>query len=244
MSTPPSPSPTPPSRPRLKPLNVPPPWRAPRLPTPRRATFPPAGPPPGVSAPPVPPLSFWTPDTPFSPINPFLIPPQTPATRAHALFPPAAPLLPASPLSMFDRAVSPMSGLFVVSPMSPTLHSWIPAPVFGEQMVRFPVSPLTPHWLDPRTPPCVPGMTVPMETGGGDGEGGKKGGGVVAVRRDGVGVRGGFLRWMVGGKEDKRESKKKRWMNRGWKGLMFAVPQYQYLAVRVSQHSDEGVMQP
>lgn len=90
-------------------------WCPPRPPTPRRSTYPQAG---TISLsmagigdsdiPPVPPLSYWEPDTPspVSPHNPFLIPPRS---GLDSPCPVASPLLPDSPLSIFDRQISPAS---------------------------------------------------------------------------------------------------------------------------------------
>ncbi|KZM23143.1 hypothetical protein ST47_g5624 [Ascochyta rabiei] len=167
-------------------------WRLCRPPTPRRATYPlPAD----YDAPPVPPLSFWIPETPSplptcsavttspisstpalsscysqpndptrpphldrsagppgprslllptvspylpapprspisptspqSPHNPFLSPP-VPHWNETALITLASPLLPASPLSIFDRAISPTSPTFLLSraPSSPATPNW------------------------------------------------------------------------------------------------------------------------
>ncbi|KAF2033738.1 hypothetical protein EK21DRAFT_85906 [Setomelanomma holmii] len=144
-------------------------WRAPRPPTPRRATFPLPGTTStslsskAIVTPPVPPLSYWLPDTPSpltaissprhaqspvlplspaSPMNPFLVPP----TRCNksALFPIASSLLPASPLSIFDSAVSP--NFLLSRTPTPTRIFLLPAS---------PIS-LSPRFLFPRTPPCVP----------------------------------------------------------------------------------------
>ncbi|KAL5117213.1 hypothetical protein ACEQ8H_004902 [Pleosporales sp. CAS-2024a] len=82
-----------------------------------------------TDTPPVPAPSYWLPDTPSplsltspsSPINPFLRPPPP-----EPLFRMAQPLIPASPLSIFDFAVSPG---FVVSPMSTTFGMGLLSPV-------------------------------------------------------------------------------------------------------------------
>jgi hypothetical protein len=168
-------------------------WRAPRPPTPRRATFPlphitSTSLSPIVSCtPPVPVLSYWIPDTPSpfssehpsSPINPFLVPPPP-----HSLFRMASPLIPASPLSLFDYAISPR---FVVSPMgstcairmspmSPTFlfsPSATPTPASQTFPVSLsspqgtfllPLSPPSPSFLYPRTPPCPRQMEIKMRT--------------------------------------------------------------------------------
>ncbi|KAF2134181.1 hypothetical protein P153DRAFT_409615 [Dothidotthia symphoricarpi CBS 119687] len=150
------------TRPRATSLRIPipaAPWRAARPPTPRRATFPL----PGTTAtspfrltspnaPPIPPLSYWDPDTPSpqavlqsptSPTNPFLTPP-TPRFNPHALFPMASPLLPASPLSIFDRTISPTQSTLLKA------RSRLPS------LALHPVTPMTPRFLFPRTPPCPP----------------------------------------------------------------------------------------
>jgi hypothetical protein len=166
-------------------------WRPPRSPTPRRVTFPlpyttstllsPI-----VSCTPtVPALSYWIPDTPSpsssehpsSPVNPFLVPPQ-----AHSLFRLASPLIPVSPLSLFDYAMSP--GYFVslmgsmcaveMSPMSPTFL-FSPSATTTPTQQTFPVSllspkgtfllpmsPISPSFMYPRTPPCPRQMEVKM----------------------------------------------------------------------------------
>lgn len=138
-------------------------WRVPRPPTPRRATIPlpettsssligPISP----NAPPVPSSSYWEPKTPspnlapISPYNPFLSPPaSTLAFDWHILFPLASPLLPASPLSIFDHAVSPTMATF--------LFSCTPSPTkatFSHPETA--ASPVTPRFLFPRSPPCLP----------------------------------------------------------------------------------------
>jgi hypothetical protein len=115
----------------------------------------------------VPPQSVWSPDTPSlytlhspssprmprSPMNPFLLPPQRQNFDPHALFPMAAPLLPASPLSMFDGMVSPTSGGCGVSTLSSaSRHLTIATKTSSE----YSISPLSPRFLYPRTPPCAP----------------------------------------------------------------------------------------
>jgi hypothetical protein len=120
-------------------------WRPARPPTPRRATYPQPGTAPldvtGIAdsdAPPVPPLSYWEPETPspVSPYNPFLSPPAVSPGSWRAV---ASPLLPSSPLSVFDRQ---------------TARSWsvgvpLPSPCAGLD--------LSPRFLNPRTPPLPPG---------------------------------------------------------------------------------------
>lgn len=154
------------TRPRPISLNIsttcPVPWRAILPPTPRHATYP------SMSAlinaknevPPVPPLSYWDPETPSpfastssevspsSPMNPFLAPPKSPTEQQH-LFPKAAPLLPASPLSIFDSPLSPTAVTFLRTPTpSPTKATFL-----------LPASPdLSPRFLLPRSPPpCTTG---------------------------------------------------------------------------------------
>jgi len=154
------------TRPRPISLSIsttcPAPWRAIRPPTPRRATYP------SMSTlinanheiPPVPPLSYWDPDTPSpvasdrsevspsSPVNPFLAPPKSPIEQQY-LFPKAAPLLPASPLSIFDSPMSPMAVTFLRTPTpSPTKATFLLS-----------ASPdLSPRFLLPRSPPpCTMG---------------------------------------------------------------------------------------
>ncbi|OAL49152.1 hypothetical protein IQ07DRAFT_71804 [Pyrenochaeta sp. DS3sAY3a] len=121
-----------------------------RPPTPRRATFPMISPAytTDPNAPPIPPLSYWEPDTPspMSTNNPFLSPPPV---HLQSLFPVASPLLPSSPLSIFDSAISPTSNTF--------LGMRIPTPAGTTFLL--PATPsvqLTPRFLFPRTPPCPP----------------------------------------------------------------------------------------
>ncbi|KAG9196416.1 hypothetical protein G6011_01537 [Alternaria panax] len=142
-------------------------WRAIRPPTPRRATYP------SMStsinfdgeAPPVPALSYWDPDTPSpftficsrvspsSPTNPYLSPLPESSTDQPCLFPKATPLLPASPLSIFDSPLSPRALTFLRTP----------TPTPTETTFLLPASPLlttspllTPSFLFPRTPPPCP----------------------------------------------------------------------------------------
>ena len=89
----------------------------------------------------------YSPIPPDSPINPFLIPPR-PRMITTALFRIAAPLLPASPLSIFDRAISPTSLGAAPSPISP---SYQPRMVHKDTFED-----LTPSFMWPRTPPGVP----------------------------------------------------------------------------------------
>ncbi|KAH3915876.1 hypothetical protein HBI56_040790 [Parastagonospora nodorum] len=163
-------------------------WRAPRPATPRRATFPLPGTtstsslPDIAGTPPVPALSYWLPETPSplsstapsSPVNQFLLP-----LPSEPLFSIASPLLPASPLSMFDYSmspgftVSPMSSTFgigAMSPVSPTfLFSRTPTPTtvtFAKlssptaRSFLLPMSPLSPRFMYPRTPPAPRQMDV------------------------------------------------------------------------------------
>ncbi|KAH7402094.1 hypothetical protein DE146DRAFT_631362 [Phaeosphaeria sp. MPI-PUGE-AT-0046c] len=148
-------------------------WSAPRPPTPRRATFPLLETTSSSSiadldkTPPVPAFSYWLPDTPSpfspsSPVNPFLIAPQP-----QSLFYRASPLIPASPLSMFDVAMSPG---YMVSPMGSTcavdvgfsrvspsfLHSRTVTP--SPQRTFF--FPLTPRFMVPPTPACPRAVEV------------------------------------------------------------------------------------
>jgi hypothetical protein len=117
-------------------------WSAIRSPTPRRATYPsPIGRIDSVS---VPAVSYWDPDTPSpftwvdmawpkSPANPFL----APKNEIYALSHRASPLIPASPLSIFDQALSPTS--------------------VTRQTFLVPSSPLpSPRFLFPCTPPPCP----------------------------------------------------------------------------------------
>ncbi|KAF7674057.1 hypothetical protein GT037_007823 [Alternaria burnsii] len=158
-------------RPRPTSLIIPPTsttlWRAPRPPTPRRATYPSMYTSINFNheAPPVPALSYWDPDTPSpfvsirsrdssdSPMNPYLAPSPESSTNHLYLFPRATPLLPASPLSMFDSPLSPRALSFLRTPTpTPTRTTFLlpasPLPV---------TSPfLTPSFLFPRTPPPFP----------------------------------------------------------------------------------------
>jgi hypothetical protein len=92
------------------------------------------------------------------PYNPFLSPPVPRLTIK--LFRLASPLLPASPLSIFDRAISPTSSTF--------LHSRAPSPGTPNQHFTF-LTTATPSMADcdtwdgksptflwPRTPPAIP----------------------------------------------------------------------------------------
>jgi hypothetical protein len=108
-------------------------WKAVRPSTPRRSTYPQAGTAlvtiadiANLDSPPVPPISYWEPDTPdivvsplslASPRNPFLYP--HPSLSPRAMFPMASPVLPASPLSIFDRMISPMTPTFLCPRTSP-----------------------------------------------------------------------------------------------------------------------------
>ncbi|KAJ4301106.1 hypothetical protein N0V90_003196 [Kalmusia sp. IMI 367209] len=97
-----------------------------------------------LGIPPVPPLSYWEPDTPspVSPHNPFLSPP---AAGPGSFYPAASPLLPASPLSIFDRRGSSTSSSFSF------LRS---SSVIGLE--------LSPRFLNPRTPPLPPMKKSPI----------------------------------------------------------------------------------
>ncbi|KAH7356187.1 hypothetical protein BKA66DRAFT_574785 [Pyrenochaeta sp. MPI-SDFR-AT-0127] len=70
----------------------------------------------------------------------------------------ASPLLPASPLSMFDRGISPTSPTFL-STYSPTVMlSTTPTPK-KMPLLLLPATldmPLSPRFLFPRRPPCLP----------------------------------------------------------------------------------------
>jgi hypothetical protein len=165
--------------------------RAPRPPTPRRATFPlPYTTSTSLShiascTPTVPVLSYWILDTPSpsssehpsSPVNPFLVPPQ-----AHSLFRLASPLIPASPLSLFDYKmppgclVSPMGSMCAVgmTSISPTFLFSPSATLTSTQQtfpmsfsspkgtVLLPMSLVSPSFMYPRTPPCPQHMEVKM----------------------------------------------------------------------------------
>ncbi|KAF2440855.1 hypothetical protein P171DRAFT_446812 [Karstenula rhodostoma CBS 690.94] len=122
-------------------------WRPARPPTPRRSTYPQ----PGTTSldmigivdsdiPPVPPLSYWEPETPspMSPHNPFLSPPAASPGSLKTL---VSPILPASPLSVFDKQNAPRSWSFAVPLTSPRV---------GPD--------LSPRFLNPRTPPLPPIM--------------------------------------------------------------------------------------
>lgn len=120
--------------------------------TPRRATFPMISPiyTTDPNAPPIPPLSYWEPDTPspMSTYNPFLSPPPV---HPLSLFPVASPLLPSSPLSMFDSAISPTSNAFLLTrTRTPTRTTFL--------LPATPSVQLTPRFLFPRTPPCPPNI--------------------------------------------------------------------------------------
>jgi hypothetical protein len=119
-------------------------WRPARPPTPRRSTYPQ----PGTTTldmtgiadsniPPVPPLSYWEPETPspMSPHNPFLSPPTVSPGSLRVV---ASPLLPASPLSVFDRQAA---------------KSWSVAVPLRSPCAGLDLSP---RFLNPRTPPLPP----------------------------------------------------------------------------------------
>ncbi|OAG00694.1 uncharacterized protein CC84DRAFT_1222175 [Paraphaeosphaeria sporulosa] len=92
-----------------------------------------------LGIPPVPPLSYWEPETPspLSPHNPFLSPPAvSPGSPRTDIL----PLLAASP-STVDRQTAPRSWLFAVALASPCAGT-----------------DLSPRFLNPRTPPLPPIM--------------------------------------------------------------------------------------
>ncbi|KAF3005783.1 hypothetical protein E8E13_007425 [Curvularia kusanoi] len=97
----------------------------------------------------------YSPISPGSPINPFLIPPQ-PRLITTALFRHASPLLPASPLSIFDRAISP------TSLGSPDRHCRFQYTAASNRVENDTHGILTPTFLQPRTPPEVPQRTRPI----------------------------------------------------------------------------------
>lgn len=136
------------------------PWVPPRPPTPRRMTYPQPGTTSlsmagsssvdtdvgvGKDIPPVPPVSYWEPDTPSpaptptSPLNPFLSPPS--AGREGSKWA-ASPILPASPLSMFEYAPRRDSAC---SLLSLSLGAW----KLGSQEI-------SPRFMNPRTAPLPP----------------------------------------------------------------------------------------
>lgn len=148
-------------------------WQAPRLPTPKKPTCPQLSKTSeslsnfiSPSAPPIPQLSYWLPDTPspsVSPIssrNPFLSTPPTLSLDPRviqALFPMASPLLPASPLSIFDHASSPTSP--IDSPTCLSTFQQSRTPTLTRTTFLSSVSSnlsLSSRFLFPRTPPCPP----------------------------------------------------------------------------------------
>lgn len=122
-------------------------WRPVRPPTPRRSTYPQPG---STSLdmsgivqsdiPPVPPLSYWEPETPspMSPKTPFLSPLAISPGSLKTL---VSPLRPSSPLSGFDKQAAPTLWSFAVP---------LPSPCAGRD--------LSPRFLNPRTPPLPPIM--------------------------------------------------------------------------------------
>lgn len=165
---PPSPSTTMP-RPRANSLTIyisanPHKWRAPRPPTPRRSTFPGAhksafSPSTTSNAldtdvPPLPPLSYFEPDTPSPPPSPTL--PASPRSHPIPGFSPTT-TSPQSPYaygyqygdSPLSLSPSPRQAASLRSPRSPVhLFSCIPSCAS---------SPMSPRFLFPRTPPVPPG---------------------------------------------------------------------------------------
>lgn len=100
----------------------------------------------------------YSPTSPQSPVIPFLIPPQH-HSSVTTFFKFAKPLLPASPLSIFDRAISPTSMGAISSPESPShphtfLEAALPRVDQGKAW-----NGLTPTFLWPGTPPAVPNAT-------------------------------------------------------------------------------------
>ena len=107
---------------------------------------------------PISPLSIrfpYSPISPDSPINPFLIPPQ-PRLITTAMFRIAAPLLPASPLSIFDRAISPTSVGAAPSPTLPSRQHEFMSNATARMAHENTYKDQTPTFLWPRTPPRVP----------------------------------------------------------------------------------------
>lgn len=107
---------------------------------------------------PISPLSIrfpYSPISPDSPINPFLIPPQ-PRLITTAMFRIAAPLLPASPLSIFDRAISPTSLGAAPSPTLPSRQHEFMSTATAHMAHENTNKDQTPTFLWPRTPPRVP----------------------------------------------------------------------------------------
>ncbi|KAF1920211.1 hypothetical protein BDU57DRAFT_6471 [Ampelomyces quisqualis] len=233
-------------RPLSSPLTIQPPsWRAARPPTPRRATFPLPNTTSSPSiVPAVPALSYWSPDTPspfspttthhtpLSPINPFLLPPR------QILFRMASPLLPASPLSVFDApispgyAASPMGSMCVVdmgfSPLSMHASSsnganrtfWIDVSPLSEHCGA---APLSPTFMGPRTPP------VPARKGSSaiqcalEGMMNRKASvvSVLSMGQERMKMRIEFFQWLAvrrwEGMEGEKKSRWKSWTTVGWK---------------------------
>lgn len=90
-----------------------------------------------------------------SPINPFLIPPQ-PRLITTTMFRLAAPLLPASPLSTFDRTISPTSLGAIPSPTSPGRQQEFMYAATPYMEHKDTYKDLTTTFLWPRIPPRVP----------------------------------------------------------------------------------------
>jgi hypothetical protein len=111
------------------------------------------------------PISATSPASPHSPYNPYFSPPASrPTTKFFRL---ASPLLPASPLSIFDRAISPTSPTFLLSrPPSPgtsTQQFTSLRTVTPSIAERSTWDGLSPTFLWPRTPPVVPQRSTFLE---------------------------------------------------------------------------------
>lgn len=114
-----------------------------------------------------------SPTSPDSPMNPFLLPPR-PHLITTALFRLASPLLPASPLSIFDCGTSPSSLNRRLSLGSPSHHNGLLRTAIPSAADHNAYDGLTPTFLYPRTPPTIPesihasSKLVCTETGHGD----------------------------------------------------------------------------
>lgn len=161
------------------------------------------------------------PRTPLSPINPFLVAPRrSTALDSHALFPMAAPLLPASPLSLFDGVVSPTSaGVIARTPTS--------KPLTTQDMRLSPISPLSPRFLFPRTPPCVPCFKAQRRASAWDAIERKMSvASVLSMAPENMRVGMGIYHWLALRRWEmatRNENKEKGWLNVEWRKLLRRV---------------------
>jgi len=158
------------------------------------------------------------PRTPLSPINPFLVAPRkTTMFDPHVLFPLAAPLLPASPLSVFDSVVSPTSSGFIAC--APT-----PKSLQTKEPLLSPISPLSPRFMFPRAPPCVPNSKGQRRASAWDMNEKKMSVvSVLSLGNENLTVGMGLYRWLALRKWKlvaRKEEKEKSWLNVKWRKLL------------------------